>query len=326
MSEEPLNAETKIDEQRGEIVPAGRHYVRTHFAIPEGPAEILIGASGSQQSVSLDEIRALPARTIQVTLECAGNGRKFLEPRTPGEQWGLGAVGTATWTGPSLRAVVGAWPAGTVELLFRGADAGSPADLGRRIAYERSLPVEFAGGEDILLAYAMNGGPIPPEHGGPLRLIVPSWYGMASVKWLTEIRFLDRPFDGFFQKDRYVIDGAPVRAIEPRAVIASPRDGAELRAGVPVPIRGYAWSGRAPLERVTVSRDGIELVTLEPLPDHERHSWWEFASDVRLEPGEYALLARAIDRDGNAQPLSARWNKLGYANNAARPVRIRIVP
>jgi DMSO/TMAO reductase YedYZ molybdopterin-dependent catalytic subunit len=208
--------------------------------------------------------------------------------------------------------------------LFRGADEGVPKDLGRRIAYERSLPIDMAAGDDVLVAYAMNGQPIPREHGGPLRLIVPSWYGMASVKWLAEIRLLDRPFDGFFQKDRYVIDGSPLRGIEPRAVITSPADRAEV-TDRPLEVRGYAWSGRAALDRVELSEDGERpLATMTALADAARFAWHEFVFRVSLDPGEHSLVARAFDCDGNSQPLAPRWNSLGYANNAIRPTRIRV--
>ena len=324
LSEEPLNAETKLDQQRGPTVPAGRHYVRTHFGIPKEPREVLItGAVREPRSVTLDAVRMLPSRTFVVTLECAGNGRKFLEPPTPGEQWGLGAVGTAEWTGAALHSVLDqAWLPSAVEVLFRGADEGVPKDLGRRIAYERSLPIDIARGDDIIVAYAMNGQPIPREHGGPLRLIVPSWYGMASVKWVAEIRLLDRPFDGFFQKDRYVIDGRPLRGIEPRAVITSPADGADVSASLEV--RGYAWSGRAPVERIDLREsDGTLLGSTVVPAKATAFAWQEFSFRLSLDPGEHVLVARATDREGNDQPLSPRWNSLGYANNAVRPTRIR---
>jgi DMSO/TMAO reductase YedYZ molybdopterin-dependent catalytic subunit len=328
LSDEPLNAETKLDEQRGTTVPAGRHYVRTHFGIPTEPHEVRVAGAvrdSMPRSVTLETVRMLPSRTLGVTLECAGNGRKFLDPPTPGEQWGLGAVGTAEWTGATLRSLfLGAVLPSAVEVLFRGADEGTPTDLGRRIAYERSLPMDIARGDDILVAYAMNGRPIPREHGGPLRLIVPSWSGMASVKWLAEIQLLDRPFEGFFQKDRYVIHGRPLRGIEPRAVITGPPDGAEVN-GESLKIRGYAWSGRAPLDRVELSADGERaLGTVTPPADAARFAWHEFVFRVSLSPGEHVLVARATDREGNTQPLSPRWNALGYANNAVRPTRIRV--
>ena len=326
LSEQPLNAETKLDRQRGRIVPAGRHYIRTHFGIPKMLPELYVtGRTGPPRPVTLDAIRSLPARTLAVTLECAGNGRKFLEPPVPGEQWGLGAAGTAEWTGAALHSILeGADLASAVEVLFRGADEGIPKDLGIRIAYERSLPLDVARSDHVLVAYAMNGEPIPPEHGGPLRLIVPSWYGMASVKWLAEIRVLHRPFDGFFQKDRYVIDGRPLRGIEPRAVITSPADGAEV-AGGSIEIRGFAWSGRAPLQRIELTADEQDrLAVIDAAADWPRFAWHEFVFAISLAPGEHVLTARAIDRDGNTQPLTQRWNALGYANNAVRPTRVRV--
>lgn len=325
LSQEPLNAETKLERQRGAIVPAGRHYVRTHFGIPAEPREVLItGAVREQRSVTLDAVRMLPSRTLAVTLECAGNGRKFLEPPAPGEQWGLGAVGTAEWTGAALHSVLErSWLPSAVEVSFRGADEGAPKELGRRIAYERSLPIVVARGEDVLVAYAMNGKPIPREYGGPLRLVVPSWYGMASVKWLAEIRLLDKPFDGFFQKDRYVIEGRPLRSIEPRAVIVSPADGAEVPAR-PLEVRGYAWSGRAAIERVELSAGGGPIASQTWSANGAPYAWREFEFRVSLDPGEHFLVARATDREGNTQPLEPRWNALGYANNAARATGIRV--
>jgi DMSO/TMAO reductase YedYZ molybdopterin-dependent catalytic subunit len=275
--------------------------------------------------VTLEEIQRLPRRTLAVTLECAGNGRRFLDPPVPGEQWGLGAVGTAEWTGAPLHSVIEReWLPSAVEVLFRGADEGVPKDLGTHIAYERSLPIEIARGDDILVAYAMNGQPIPPEHGGPLRLIVPTWYGMASVKWLAEIRVLDRPFEGFFQRDRYVIEGRPLRNIEPRAVITSPAGDAQIDGGG-LEVRGYAWSGRAPVERVELSEaDGRELASTTLAADSRPYAWREFAFQLSLGPGDHDLVARATDREGNRQPLVASWNALGYANNAVRPTKIRV--
>jgi DMSO/TMAO reductase YedYZ molybdopterin-dependent catalytic subunit len=326
LSEEPLNAETRLDRQRGTIVPAGHHYVRTHFGISEGPGEVWIdGEVRAPRGVTVEEVRMVQSRTMVVTLECAGNGRKFLEPPTPGEQWGLGAVGTSEWTGAPLDSVIEReWLPSAVEVVFRGMDEGTPKDLGRRIAYERSLPIEVARRDDVIVAYAMTGKPVPPEHGGPLRLIVPGWYGMASVKWLAEIQVLDRPFEGFFQKDRYVIDGRPLRSIEPRAVIASPPDGADVDGGS-LEVRGYAWSGYAPVERVDLSEgDGKSLGSTTVRAGATPFAWQEFAFRVSLDPGDHVLIVRATDRGGNTQPVSQRWNALGYANNAARPVRIRV--
>ena len=332
LSEEPLNAETKLDEKTPALTPAGRHYVRTHFPIPTGPRSISIeGADIAPTAISLQDVRALPARALAVTLECAGNGRRFFDPKVPGEQWGLGAVGTSTWTGASLRDLLGrvAIPSGIVELLFRGADEGVPKDLGIRIAYERSLPIEVALRDDVLVAYLMDGEPIPREHGGPLRLIVPGWYGMASVKWLQRITLLDGPFAGFFQKDRYVIEGRPLREIAPRAILTFPEDGATVERALW--LKGYAWSGAAPVTRLEMSQDGGTSWDRIPISFSETaaspYAWRGFQLELLLLPDideERVLMVRAIDAAGNEQPLQAQWNALGYANNAPRPVRIRV--
>ncbi len=327
-SEEPLNAETVLSEQSGLLTPADRFYIRSHFPIPTPPSRLAVdGAVASPLSLALDELRALPRRTLVVTVECAGNGRAFLDPRVPGEQWTLGAVSTAAWTGAALRDVLErARPrSGAVEVLFRGADEGTPPDLGRRIAFERSLPLAKAQDPDTLLAYEMNGEPLAPEHGAPLRLVVPGWYGVASVKWLTRLTVRERPFRGFYQRDRYVIGTRPLTTIQPRAVIAWPQEGDVLPRGRHV-MRGYAWSGAAPPLSVEVSVDAgaswdrAELVG-EPAP----YAWreWRHAWDAR-EVGRATLVARTWDTAGGAQPLAQRWNDLGYANNAVQPVRVTL--
>jgi DMSO/TMAO reductase YedYZ molybdopterin-dependent catalytic subunit len=334
LSEEPLNGETRLDASTETITPAGRHYVRTHFGIPPAPDSIVIdGTNMPPTEISSEELRALPSRSLTVTLECAGNGRQFLDPRVPGEQWGLGAVGTATWTGPSFRELLGGRPIpqSTVEVLFRGADEGIPKDLGKRVAYERSLPLDVALRDEVIVAYLMNGVEIPREHGGPLRLVVPGWYGMASAKWLTHITLLDQPFTGFFQKDRYVVDGAPLREIMPRSVITAPSDGSEI-AGPAVEVRGYAWSGTGPIERVEVlwGMPPGDARDAELGPIATPFAWRAFHKRLSIAPPDGArsvtldLAARAHDAAGNAQPLAPRWNELGYQNNAVRPVRIRV--
>lgn len=328
LSREPLNAETPLERQTGVVTPASRHYVRDHFPIPEAPGRLAIdGAVRTPLQLDLEDIRSLPQRSLVVTLECAGNARAFLDPPAPGEQWRTGAVSTAEWTGASLRAVLEmAGPlASAVEVLCIGADMGTPANVGARIAYERSLPIADAMLDDVLLAYAMNGDDLPPEHGAPLRVIVPGWYGMASVKWLARLRLLERTFDGFFQTKRYIVGNKPLREIAARALIASPRDGDRVAAR-PFVARGYAWSGRGDLARVEVSVDGGRTWRDATLADGlSRYAWrpWH-AAIAPHESGQLALLARAVTTDGKTQPLEEVRNALGYANNAARPVRIEI--
>jgi DMSO/TMAO reductase YedYZ molybdopterin-dependent catalytic subunit len=326
LSREPINAETPLERQVGVITATSRHYVRDHFAIPEVFERLAVdGAVRTPRQLGLDEIRALPQRSLVVTLECAGNGRAFMTPPVGGEQWRTGAVGTAEWTGASLRTILErAGPLkSAVEVLCIGADAGVPADLGTLIAYERSLPMADAMSDDVLVAYAMNGEDLTREHGAPLRLVVPGWYGMASVKWLARLHLLERSFDGFFQRTRYVIGDRPLREIAARALITWPRDGTRL-ALRPFVTRGYAWGGD--IARVEISADGgrswrdAELAgALSP------YAWRQWHASVAPRAGgQLVLLSRAVTTAGAIQPLDEARNALGYANNAARPVTIEL--
>lgn len=328
LTREPLNAETPLDRQVGPLTRVGRHYVRSHFAAPAPPARIdFVGLFAEPFEITPDELRALPSRTLAVTLECAGNGRSFLEPPAPGEQWGLGAVGTAEWTGTPLADLVRrASPLPEArELVFTGADAGEPKGLGREIAFERSLPLVEALRGEALLAYAMNGEPLARDHGAPVRLIVPGRYGMASVKWLARVRAVADPFAGFFQRDRYVIEGRPLGPIEPRAVIVEPVEGARLGAGAAV-IRGYAWCGREPIAGVDVSTDGGATWAAARLADPlSAFAWREWSYHWDARRGDWALLAVAVTQRGERQPLEQVANALGYQNTAAQPVHVAVV-
>jgi hypothetical protein len=284
-----------------------------------------------------------------VTLECAGNGRAFLEPPVGGEQWRLGAVGTAEWTGVPLRELLRrAEPTDdALEVLFRGADRGTPKELEREIAFERSLPLAAALDDDVLVAYAMDGAPLAPEHGAPWRLVVPGRYGVASVKWLERITISREPFTGFYQRTKYVIGGEPLGRIAPRAVIVAPEDGARIEAqrhtridekrqgpSCVVEILGYAWSGGGEITRVEVSMESPALVGERTWrdaalgPATSPSAWREFSAKLLVIVAgrgmELAILARATDASGATQPLTQNWNSLGYVNNAARPVRVRI--
>jgi DMSO/TMAO reductase YedYZ molybdopterin-dependent catalytic subunit len=327
ISREPLNAETPLGRQVGTITPLRRHFVRTHFPTPRPPDRLVIdGALRAPLAFSADDIRAFPSRSLVVTLECAGNGRSFLDPLVPGEPWRLGAVSTGEWTGVPLRLLLelAAPTARAVEVVFRGADRGTPSELNRPIAYERSLRLREALDSDALLAYAVNGEELPPEHGAPLRLVVPGAYGMASVKWLERITLLERPLAAFYQTERYVIGGVPLGPVAPRAIIVDPIDGAMLPRR-PLLLRGYAWSGHAPIAMVEVSDDGGRTWAAARLSEaHSPYAWreWQFAYDPTDRDG-VSFLPRATDAAGNEQPLAPRWNTLGYANNAARPTSVR---
>lgn len=327
LSRDPLNAETPLSRQVGSITPIAQHYVRSHFTAPTPPRSVMFdGRVEMPFAIAADELRSLPARSLVVTLEGAGNGRAFIDPPVPGEQWRLGAVGTAEWTGVPLSALLArAKPLPDAkELVFKGADRGEPKGFGRSIAFERSLTVEQATRGDALLAYAMNGQPLTPDHGAPVRLVVPGAYGMASVKWLEHVSVVANEFAGFFQRDRYVIDGKPLGPIEPRAVVVEPAEDAHLDLGENL-IRGYAWSGRESIAGVDVSTDGGRTWRAAKLaPAISAFAWREWHYQWDALRGEASVVAIAVTRTGERQPLSAVRNELGYSNTAAQRVRVKV--
>jgi DMSO/TMAO reductase YedYZ molybdopterin-dependent catalytic subunit len=291
------------------------------------------GLVANELTLSLDDLRARPATSLAVTMECAGNGRARLVPRPVSQPWLLEAVGNAEWTGVRLADLLD--EAGVaddaVEVLFRGLDRG--VEGGEEQQYERSLALAEARRDEVLLAYAMNGAPLPPQHGFPMRLIVPGWYGMTSVKWLEAITVLDRPFEGYQQARGYRFrqlpdeQGVPVDRIQPRSLMVPPgipefatRE-RRLEPG-PTTVHGRAWSGLGTIERVEVSVDGGQSWSDARLgAQPSRWSWvgWEWDWDAS-EPGEYELCCRATDSEGNRQPLDAPWNLGGYANNEVQRV------
>lgn len=336
---DPFNAETPPAALSEIHTPTPNFYVRSNFRAPQvsgvGWRLAIGGAVERPVEVALDELRSMPSREIVVTLECAGNGRTGFAPLPQGEPWGWGAVSTARWRGVPLAHLLEAvGPRRTaVEVLFEGADRGVPSGGGEAVPFGRSLPVDKALHPDVLLAYEMNGEALPVAHGGPVRLLVPGWYGMASVKWLASITALEEPYGGFYQRQRYVYDypdgsaGMPVSTILPRAMIVSPGQGQSLRPGRHV-VAGMAWSGEGPVAGVEVSVEGggawqaARLVGEAAGP----YAWrrWEFDWDAaRL--GRHVLRARAIDAKGNVQPDLARWNRLGYGNNGVQPVIVEVV-
>jgi DMSO/TMAO reductase YedYZ molybdopterin-dependent catalytic subunit len=330
---DPLNAETPLALLAGgPMVPGDRFYVRNHFPIPHlHPRAWRLQVGGLTRrplTLSLAGLQAMAPVTVVATLECAGNGRSALDPPVPGEQWGLGAVGTAAWTGVPLTevlALAGPLP-GAREVVFQGADRGPVEGRKGPVAFERALPLGGPASAGALLAYAMNGAPLPAAHGFPLRLIVPGWYGVASVKWLVALELTDRAFAGHFQADRYHIGGKPLTAQAVRSVITQPRPEQALAPGAVV-IAGLAWSGAAPIAKVEVSI-GDQPWQPAALADGQRpYSWRRWQRVVRLEqPGSTTVRARATDLAGRTQPSQPCWNPLGYAANPVHHVPISIRP
>jgi DMSO/TMAO reductase YedYZ molybdopterin-dependent catalytic subunit len=316
---------------RWEITPPGLHYVLTHYDIPEAdPAAWTIAVTGLVDhplTLSLEHLGAMEHHTVRVTMECAGNGRTGVDPRPLSQPWITGAVGTADWSGVRLRDVldrVGV-RAGAVDVVFRGADHG--VERGVEQDYERGLSVELSGGPDVLLATHMNGQPLPPQHGFPVRLVVPGWYGMASVKWLREIRLVDHEFSGYqHQAYRFRTSpddaGRPVTRIEPRALISPPgfpdfmTRARVVEAGATL-VRGRAWSGWGPVTRVEFSADdGGTWVDCTLEAGNGPHAWRAFHTVWEAVPGRARLRVRASDATGRVQPLEPVASLGGFSNNA----------
>ncbi|MCA1668788.1 MAG: molybdopterin-dependent oxidoreductase, partial [Thermomicrobia bacterium] len=248
---EPFNAETPLAALHKPVTPAPQHYVRSNFSLPDHPGTLTIGGAVEQPlTLTLDELRAMPATTLTVTLECAGNGRIGLMPLPTGEPWAGNAVGTARWTGVPLHLLLeqAAPRADGVDVSFAGADHG-PYKGGPDISFVRALALQRAldPANQVLVAWAMNDVPLPPDHGAPLRLLVPGWYGMASVKWLARIMVLTTRYEGQFQTKSYQFEWPDrpreaVTTMQPRALFTAPAPGDTLPRG-PYTIRGKAWSG-----------------------------------------------------------------------------------
>ena len=325
---------------RYDITPVGMHYLLIHFDVPQADEAAwtlaLEGRFRTPKSLSMDEIRARPSVTTRVTMECAGNGRARLTPRPISQPWITEAVGTAEWTGTPLAPLLeeAGLQDDALEVVFAGTDRGVQKEIEHD--YERSLSIADAMREEVLLAYEMNGELLPPQHGFPLRLIVPGWYGMTSVKWLTRITAVTESFEGFqMLAYRYRQDpdeeGRPVTRIEPRSLMIPPGIPEFLTRRRLVDVgrhrlTGRAWSGWGSIERVEVSADGGETWADAVIGDPSSpYAWAPWTYDWHaVEPGEAELCCRATDSEGNTQPLEASWNLGGFSNTSVQRVPIEV--
>ena len=330
-----------LEALRWDITPIGLHYLLTHYDIPD--VEIVSwrlevdGLVERPLSLSLDELRARPVVETAVTMECAGNGRAHVEPHVVNQPWLLEAVGTAHWRGTPVAGLLeeAGVRENAVEVLFTGLDRG--VEGGEEQAYARSLPLDEVLAGDAILAYEINGTLLPPQHGYPLRLVVPGWYGMTSVKWLSRITLLDEPFGGYYMRHSYRLrqeedePGEPITRIAPRSLMVPPGipdflSRKRIVEAGPCEIHGRAWSGEARIAGVDVSTDGGASWAAAELGNAALGRWawrsWRFSWDA--EPGEFELCCRARDAAGTEQPLEAPWNLGGYKNNSVQRVAVTV--
>ena len=327
-----------------EITPTNKFFIRSHFAVPHlsrDDWQLTIGGCVEREVViDYQQLQGLPHRDLIVTMECAGNSRSTVRPKPEGVLWGHGAVSTGRWRGVPLCLVLDRAEVRptAVEVVLRGADQGKEPGQEGDLAYEMSIAVEKALHPDTLLVDEMNGAPLSASHGFPVRAIVPGYYGMASVKWLTHIDVLDRPFEGYFRTRAYAYIREGQRTHEPKVPAGSmrvkslinwPREGQILATG-PHVLRGMAWSGDAPIVRVDVSISpptgaGEVWKPARLHPPTSRYSWrhWELLCDLP-DPGFYVIRARATDELGNSQPVQSEWNFRGIGNNSVHCVPIEV--
>lgn len=328
MSARPLNAETPIEYLRSWITPNRVFFDRNQGAIPRRRIALdrwrlqVEGEVENPRAFRFAEIERLPRAVAADTLECSGNGRALLSEKAAGNPWSVGGVGNAVWGGVWLREIldrVGLKPAAR-HVVFEGFDRPLGA---AGIPFVRSIPLDKAL-HSTLLAYEMNGEPLPLKHGYPLRALALGWTGANCVKWLSRITVRDRPHAGFymdqvyriFQKGEEPHSGEVVTAIRLKAIITRPRDGERLPAG-PVVVLGAAYAGEEEIGRVEVSVDGgARWEPAELIGPQAPYAWrqWQFLWKAQA-PGAHRILARATDARGRRQPERAVWNVLGYGNN-----------
>jgi len=341
----PENLESVFADLDGFVTPTPSFYVRSHFPVPsleEKTFRLRIeGEVDRPVSLSMEDIRGLGERTVDVLLECAGNSRVFLTPQAAGVQWDYGAVGTAEWTGVPLSAVLerAGLRKSAVEVILQGADVGeikampNPFQTPGPVHFARSMPAAKAQ-RDVLLAYKMNGAELTPAHGFPLRAIVPGWYGMASIKWLDKIIVTDRPFNGYFQTLDYAYFErrhgepvlTPITELQVKSLIARPGRGEIVLAGTPCRIHGAAWTGDSEITRVEVSTDNGRTWENATLGERNvQNAWrlWEY-SWRNPTTGRHVLMCRAHDRRGRVQPMERNTDLRNIMISHVLPLEVTV--
>jgi sulfite oxidase len=337
----PPDFETPVALLDSFITPNDLFYVRSHLPVPQvDPSAWTLKIGGevnSPISLTLDEIKKLPAVTVTMTLECAGNGRAFFEPALAGIQWEKGAVGTARFTGARMSDVLKKAGVKTSGINVEMHAADRPP--GTMPAFVRQVPMAKAMHPDTILAWDMNGQPIPLPHGSPLRAIVPGWEGAYSIKWLNALNVLAKDSDSFWvatgyrYPNRRIAPGAAVDAkdMEPltglvvKSLLTTPANGATVPAGK-IAVGGFAWAGENDITRVDISTDnGVTWQPARLTGEQARFTWRRFEHVLNAaKPQSYLILSRATDSKGNVQPAVSQWNPSGYLWNQYDSIRIEV--
>ena len=337
---QPENQETPIQFIKTDFLPSQLFYRRNHFSYPMlSAANYWIPVNGSVNTpilFSMQDILQLPAKTINLVLECAGNKRSLFEPKVFGEQWGKGAISQGSWKGVPLKTLLelAGIKDGAKEVVVEGYDFGKRTDLDQVYTFTRSLPIAKALHPDTVIAYQYNHQPIPFKHGFPLRLIVPQWYAMASVKWIKQITVIDQNFTGPFQSIDYIYypheesnkDARPVTTMNVNSTIQKPLDRDILDTGKHL-IKGIAWTGKGSITKVEVSTDNGQTWSNAKIDkgDNTGYVWAPWSHEWTItEKGDYTIMSRATDSFNRVQPTSPLWNRKGYGYNAIDEIVVRV--
>ena len=315
-------------------------FIRNHFDYPKLTQQAyylpIEGEVLQPTVINYEDIIRMPSKSLGLPLECSGNKRSYFNPKVYGEQWEDGAISQGLWKGVPLSNLLSfaGLKRTALEVVFEAYDYGKRKDLAGSFNYIRSIPIRKALHPDTLIAYELNGNPIPFKHGFPFRLVAPQWYAMASVKWLKRIIVIDHHFKGPFQEIDYNyypykdsdLGKTPVTTINVSSMIQQPLSHSILDTGKHV-IEGIAWTGAGIISEVEVSTDEGESWDKANLfhDPSQLYSWifWNYVWEVS-DKGEYTIMSRATDSFGRIQPFEAMWNRKGYGYNAVYTVKIKV--
>ena len=346
-SEQPFNGEFAPHLLNDNVTPTARHFVRNNSGIPEraksgdlhGWKLTIDGEVHKKLTLSMDDLIRFPQVTMQVVVECAGNGRSLFTPKVDGTPWIRGAVACSEWTGVRLRDVLKA--AGLKETAIYTGNYGEDLPIGSGEAFSRGIPIKKAMDEHTLIAFKMNGEDLPAAHGFPARLIVPGWIGSAMQKWLNRIWVRDQVHDsekmsGYSYR---VPTYPPVPGSKPpknemviatsgtiKSLITKPQSKTAVKIGTPVKVRGHAWGGENKVDKVYISTDfGIRWQETQLIQPANQYAWYHWETEITFgNKGYYEIWARAFDDKGNAQPFSQPWNPKGYLGNIIHRVPVMV--
>ena len=346
-SENPFNGEFAPHLLNDDVTPTARHFVRNNSGIPERAVKkdlhgwklIIEGEVHKELALSMEDLTRFPQITMEVVLECAGNGRSLFEPEVSGTPWQRGAVACSEWTGVRLRDVL--QTAGLKSSAVYTGNYGEDVPSDGSEPFSRGIPIEKAMDEHTLIALKMNGETLPAAHGFPARLIVPGWIGSAMQKWLNRIWVRDTVHDsgkmsGYsYRIPAYPIapgDNPPVEdmriatAWQVKSLITRPEPHLEFSVGIPVAARGHAWAGENQVDKVMVSTDfGLQWQETRLIPPSNRYAWYHWETELTfMNRGYYEIWARAYDDTGAAQPFTQPWNPKGYLGNVIHRVPVLV--